>query len=249
MKIILVPFALATTVAMACDCYGPQSFCGVQAPPPPQWEYTPPDHNILGVKLGEVSYGMDVIVLQVFSGNVSAGDTIRVWGDCGLLCRRFVDTWTDGDTVMWGIHDVDYQGNTFCGTSYEQAGDYMITICGLNWLSYSNGTVSGQITSETQESMTLAAFQSTLGACIDGTTGIEEPRPIGQLLWDATGQQLSWQGANKPESIDVIDMTGRLVLSRRWRGDAILLAGLASEVVIVRVQLAEAILRERIVVR
>lgn len=51
------------------------------SPPPPFWEYTPPDHNILGVKLGEVSYGMDVLVLQSFSGSIAAGDTIA----CGAI--------------------------------------------------------------------------------------------------------------------------------------------------------------------
>lgn len=249
MRTLLLPALLISSATLACDCYGPPTFCGVQAPPPPFWEYTPPDHNILGVKLGEVAYGMDVLVLQVFSGNVSAGDTIRVWGDCGSLCRRFVNTWADGDTVMWGVHDVDYQGNTFCGTTYEQSGDYMITICGLNWLSYANGSVSGQITAEAEQSMTLAEFQSTLGACIDGTTGIHEPEATGQLLWDPAAQQLSWRGASAPEWIDVIDMTGRTVVSRPWRGAAIQLANIASEVVIVQVRYGDGIVRERIVVR
>ncbi|QQR86039.1 MAG: hypothetical protein IPJ76_15740 [Flavobacteriales bacterium] len=249
MRKLLALATLTATGAWACDCYGPQTFCGVQAPPPPFWEYTPPDHNILGVKLGEVSYGMDVLVLQSFSGSIAAGDTIRVWGDCGWLCRRFVDTWADGDTVVWGLHDADLQGNGTCAGAAEQPGDFMITICGLNWLGYANGSVNGQITDGTQQIMTLAEFQTTLGDCLAGTTGMEEQQADGQLLWDGIRQQLAWQGANTPVSIDVTDMNGRTVLSGRWRGEAIRLAGLASEVVIVRVRHAQGILRKRIVVR
>lgn len=192
---LFVGLALAAPAAVACDCYGPPTFCGVQAPPPPFWEYTPPDHIIMGVKLGESDHGMDVQVLQSFSGDVVPTDTIRVWGDCGVLCRVFVDTWSDGDTLILGIHDVDFLGNAACGTSLEQSGDYMIAICGRNWLNYTNGMVVGPITTETEESMTLAEFQATLSACLAGTTGIQEPMHAGQLLWDPSRQELSWLGA------------------------------------------------------
>jgi len=245
-----MPFVLSVTAALACDCYGPQSYCGVQAPPPPQWEYTPPDHNILGVKLGEVSYGMDVLVLQSFSGTIAAGDTIRVWGDCGWLCRRFVDTWADGDTVVWGVHDVDLLGNVDCpGGSNEQANEYMITICGHNWLSYSNGIVTGPITSESTQSMTLQEFQTALSGCLDFTAAIREPGHSGLITWNAANNQLTWKGANAPDRLDVLDAAGRVVLSRTWRGETITLKGIASEVLFVRVRHAGDMLHERIVVR
>lgn len=238
-----------THSSFACDCYGPQSFCGVQAPPPPMWEYTPPDHNILGVKLGEVSYGMDVLVLQSFSGTIAVGDTVRVWGDCGALCRRFIDTWGNGDTVIWGLHDVDYQGNSFCGGTLEQPGDYMITICGLTWLSYANGIVSGAITAETPQNMTLAEFITAMSGCLDAPSGIAEPAISVSLHWDATTQQLNWLGTQAPEHLEVIDLKGRVIMSRRWAGEAIALRGPAAQALIVRVRNAEGNLYERVVVR
>lgn len=248
MRIVLAPFALATTVALACDCYGPPTFCGVQATPPPFWEYVPPDHNILGVKLGEVSYGMDVLVLQVFSGSVVAGDTIRVWGDCGWLCRRFVDTWADGDTVLWGINDVDYMGNWECpGGGIEQAGEYMITVCGLNWLSYSNGTVSGQITAEVEQTMTLAEFSNNLSGCLNAT-GIAEPAAIDPLFWNSVDRTISWRGGGPPASLRVFDAAGRAVVERAWRGEVLALSELAFGVFVVAARTEAVVWRRRVVI-
>lgn len=247
MKKLVALVALASNAALACDCYGPQSFCGIQAPPPPQWEYAPPDHNILGVKLGEVSYGMDVLVLQVFSGDVIAGDTIRVWGDCGLLCRRFVDTWADGDTVLWGINDVDYMGNWECpGGGVEQAGEYMITICGLNWLSYTNGLVSGQVTAEVEQTITIAEFSNALSGCLAATSIAELPAND-PLYWNSLDRTISWRGGDPPTSLRVFDAAGRAVMERAWRGEPIMLSPMAPGVFVIVVYAKGHAWRKRIV--
>ncbi|MBL8011313.1 MAG: hypothetical protein JNJ64_11975, partial [Flavobacteriales bacterium] len=106
---------LAPALSLACSCFGPQTFCGTLAPPYPEPQWWVPDNIILAVKENSVAYGADVRVIQTFSGALQPGAVVRVWGDCGLLCRHYVDGVPDGDTVLWAIQDCDLSGNGSCG--------------------------------------------------------------------------------------------------------------------------------------
>ncbi len=77
--------------AQACSCFGPQSFCGTLDPPYEQPEWWIPDAVVLGVKLSSMAHGMDVLILNSFSGELHPGDTVTVWGDTGNLCRWYAD--------------------------------------------------------------------------------------------------------------------------------------------------------------
>jgi hypothetical protein len=239
---------MSTFATRACDCYGPQTFCGVQAPPPPFWEYAPPDHIILGVKLQEVDYGMDVLVLQSFSGSITA-DTVRVWGDCGLLCRVFVNTWADGDTLVLGLQDTDFSGNVLCGTALEQPGDYQISFCGQQWLSFVNGLVTGPILTEgAVENMTIPQFTAVLGGCL--STGIDDPADVGHLtLSGAPGSiALAWESAGEELELRVFDARGALIASRPWSGEPLRIPVATSGVYIARVRHGSRITHGRAVV-
>ena len=123
---------------MACSCFGPQTFCGTLDPPyeppmDPAWWI--PDAIVLGVKVASVAHGMDVELVTVFAGEAQVGDTVRVWGDTGLLCRMYADSWGVGDTVVWGLRWTDMAGGPL-----EQEGDYLISVCGTYWLEYQNGS-------------------------------------------------------------------------------------------------------------
>lgn len=142
---LLLPMALFSATLFACSCFGPQTFCGTLDPPyeEPQWWI--PDAIILGVKTAQADHGMDMEVVETLSGEPVPGEILRVWGDCGLLCRIYPSAWEIGDTVVWALKYTDLSGNGSCGTSLEQEGDYMISICGTYVLSYENGIVSGPI--------------------------------------------------------------------------------------------------------
>lgn len=240
---------LPLPMAFACDCYGPQSFCGVQAPPPPEWEYAPPEHIILAIKLQEVDYGMDVRVLQSFAGSITATDTIRVWGDCGLLCRVFVNTWANGDTIVLGLQDVDYSGNVLCGTSLEQLGHYQISICGRQWLAFENGLVTGPILTEgATESMTLEEFGTALSGClstgIEGVPGTEDPL----IISVGTSIQLSWPTPIQPADVQVYDVCGALLIHQPWNGSPIQFRMACDGVYVVVVHAGQRSIAHRIVI-
>lgn len=242
LTLILLP------MAYACDCYGPQSFCGVQAPPPLQWEYAPPEHIILGVKLQEVDYGMDVLVLHSFSGNITA-DTVRVWGDCGLLCRVFVDAWANGDTLVLGLQNVDYSGNVLCGTALEQLGHYQISICGRQWLAFENGLVTGPIlTEDSTETMTLEEFGTALRGCLP--TGIEEVSRTEDPSITTFGASiyLSWPTSIQPADVRVYDVSGALLESQPWNGSPIQFRMGCDGVYVVVVRIGQRSIARRIVI-
>ncbi len=129
----------------ACSCFGPETFCATLDPPYEEPQWWTPDIVILGKKTAQEAHGMDVEVLDVISGDVEAGDVLRVWGDCGLLCRVYPDAWSIGDTVVWALKFTDQMGNGLCGSELEQENDYMISICGTYYLDFDHGTVSGPI--------------------------------------------------------------------------------------------------------
>ena len=134
-KRYLIPLAIAASnAAFACSCFGPQTFCGTLNPQPPQFpdpQWWIPSDIIMAVKVNSVEYGADMKVVQTFSGTLQAEQVIRVWGDCGLLCRHYVDGVANGDTVIWALQHCDLSGNGACGTSFEQAGDYQLSVCGI----------------------------------------------------------------------------------------------------------------------
>lgn len=209
---ILALSVLSPALSLACSCFGPQTFCETLAPPYPEPQWWVPDNVILAVKEGSVAYGADVRVLQTFGGTLAPGAVVRVWGDCGLLCRHYVDGVPDGDTVLWAIQDCDLSGNGSCGTSLESSTDHQLSICGVYWLNYANGIVSGPLfTAGATESVSIDTFASLVSGCLatavpaaGGEDGVElmvvddRIRLVGGLLaegpelrvWDLTGRTL-----------------------------------------------------------
>ncbi len=232
---VLLAGGIATS-AVACSCFGPQTFCGVLDPPFPNPEWWIPESVVLGVKLDDVQYGMDIKVIQSFSGSLQVNDTVRVWGDCGLLCRHYATTWNVGDTVVWALMPTDLAGNSLCGTSYEQPGDHMISICGVYYLDYSAGMVSGPITTETPGSMSLEQFAQMVNDCsVTEVPGLEDP----DLFTLSYVEGVPWierRGAAAGMRLDILDGRGSVVVDRPWRGEPIALAGMTPGLYVVRVR-------------
>jgi hypothetical protein len=216
----LLPVAMATSNAvLACSCFGPQTFCETLNPQPPQFpepEWWIPSDIILAVKLGDHEYAADVKVLQVFSGNLQVADEIRVWGDCGLLCRHYVNG-NVGDTVLWAIQHCDLMGNGSCGTSFEDPGDYQLSICGIYWLGYANGVVSGPLTEAgAEQSVGLGEFQALVDGCLStGIRPVPAPDPI-NIRYDGGAPIISLRSGTA--DIILFDQLGQAVIRRMWNG-------------------------------
>ncbi|MBL7964773.1 MAG: hypothetical protein JNM31_13125 [Flavobacteriales bacterium] len=235
---VLLAGLLLAGPGWACSCFGPQTFCGTLDPPFPNPEYWVPDAVVLAVKLGEVQHGMDVKVLQSFAGALQSGDTVRVWGDCGALCRHYPGSWNDGDTVIWGFRFTDLTGNMICGTSYEQAGEYMISICGVYTLSYTAGVVTGPIVTETGESMSISQFEALVESCLSTSVYEQHESPALTLVGegDAFFVRLG-EGWGPEVTLSMHDVQGRSLLDQvNVRNDQrVHLTGLATGPVLVRV--------------
>lgn len=234
----VIPIALVinSSEAWGCSCYlPPQTFCGtvnaVDHPfADPAW--FAPHAIIVGVKLADVAHGVDMQVVQSFTGSLQNEEVIRVWGDCGNLCRRYTDGLAIGDTVVWAIQDCDGAGNNaFCGggESLEQPEHYQLSACGVYWLHYANGLVSGPLTTAgITESLSLVQFADLVENC-SYTMSVGDARAPEQpfFVWyanDAPVLELRSAGA----SIDLVvcDVRGCTVLSRKWDGAPLPITGL-----------------------
>lgn len=210
----------------------PGTFCETMEP-----EWYEPHIAVLGVKLNEVYYGMNVKILQVFHGDAEVGDTITVWGDNGALCRWYVGTWADGDTVVWGLHETDFLGNEITAgfpPDLEQPGDYHISICGTYWLPYTNGMITGPIAPGVT-SATVVQFWPAIVNCL--ATGISENLGAGGLLI-VDGEGAPWLSLREPvmSQLSITDASGRNVLTRNWDGMPLQLRGMAAGAYVVQVR-------------
>lgn len=214
--------ALAPLQAMACSCFGPQTFCATLDPPAPQFpepEWWIPSDIILAVRISDYEYAADVKVVRSFSGNLDAEDVIRVWGDCGLLCRHYVTGGNQGDTVLWALQQCDLWGNGSCGTSFEEEGDYQLSICGVYWLDYADGIVSGSLTEEGwAESMDLDQFETLIDGCLSTSTA-DLALPSTEVLYQ-DGELCIAAPTNGSTSTEVCvtDLSGRVMFHTGFQG-------------------------------
>ena len=213
-NIFIFLFSLSQVLPMAaCSCFGPQTFCGTLDPPYQQPEWWIPDAVVLGVKLSSTAHGMDILVLNAYAGQLHAGDTVRVWGDTGNLCRTYTGTWSIGDTVVWGLQHTDQAGGTL-----EQPEDYLISVCGVYSLEYTNDEVSGPITLENgNEVMSMGQFALLVTGCL--STGIEETGGMDPMVVSQgpNGTSITMATSERVQ-LRVSDAAGRTCIVRDWDG-------------------------------
>ena len=220
--VVLLLAGQASAPALACSCFGPQTFCSTLNPQPPEFpepQWWIPDAIVLVVKLADVEYGADVKVVQSFHGELQVDTVIRVWGDCGLLCRHYVNGPANGDTLLWAIQHTDLMGNGPCGTNFEQPQDWALSICGVYWLNFENGIVSGPLTVEgASESVTLQEFADLVSGCL--STGVNEvvAHEAIELLYVGGIPVISCGDIASDAELLIMDAQGRIVLRRRWNG-------------------------------
>ncbi len=248
--LLLVCAIAGLAPAFACSCFGPQTFCGTLYPQPPQFpdpQWWVPSDIIMAIKVNSVEYGADMKVVQIFSGTLQPEQVIRVWGDCGLLCRHYVDGLANGDTVIWALQHCDLSGNGSCGTSFEQAGDYQLSVCGIYWLGYENGVVSGPLFTEgANETVTLAEFAGLVNGCL--ATAVAGNGADDELIV-RDGDGGPWLSLPTPAryELTVLDAAGRVRLSRSWDGMPVQVRGLNAGAFVVRVRQGERSLVRKVV--
>ncbi len=220
LAIVLLSFVPA--ISKACSCFGPPTFCETLNPqyePPIDPSWWVPDHIVLGVKLTTVEYGVDLKVVQDFNGGLEVNEIIRVWGDCGFLCRLYNTGPADGDTVLWAIQSCDLSGNGGCGPSVEQSDHFQLSACGVYWLDYANGIISGPLYTEgASETISLEDFATLVGGCL--STGVNDPVALGARVQCVEGQLTitttgSWA---ELKNVFITDAAGRMLYAARFAG-------------------------------
>ncbi len=220
--LLVVLAALSGHPLQACSCFGPQTFCGTLNPQPPEFpepQWWIPDAIVLVVKLADVEYGVNVKVVQSFTGDLQVDTVIRVWGDCGLLCRHYVNGPSNGDTLLWAIQHTDLMGNGPCGTNFEQPQDWALSVCGVYWLNYDNGMVSGPLTVEgATETVTLQGFADLINGCLSTGVQVVAAYDAIQVRYVDGTPVLSCADIAQGADLLIMDAQGRAVLRRRWNG-------------------------------
>jgi hypothetical protein len=153
---------------------------------------------------------MDVRVIETLSGVPQAEDVLRVWGDCGLLCRVYPDAWEIGDTVIWALKYTDLMGNGMCGTELEQEGEWMISVCGTYYLDYQGGVVTGAIAEGVSE-LPYGDFLQFMSSCL--ATSIPEAQEEIPVEVSIIGMDLVFKvnGPIDGMSYDLYDAAGKQI--------------------------------------
>lgn len=245
--VLLIAAFLIKTSASACSCFGNNSYCESLAP---GW-FGNPDATAMVVKLTDYHYGITVKVVQTFGGTSLPEDTLTVWGDNGALCRIYLNGITVGDTMIFGMNETDLMGNTIWNSQYppdlEEVGDYMVSVCGVYALNVIDGQVSGWIDAPMVQTMSLQDFDALVSSCTLGV-GVGEAGEEGNELvvsYTPDGPVLRATLPLGNAQLTIVDAAVRVVLSRGWNGEPMVLGFGAAGVYAVRVRDAGREMRAR----
>lgn len=226
LPIAMLAACLRSSDASACDCFGNNSFCETLSP---TW-FVNPSTTVLAVKLDNHYYGIHVRIVQEIGGETLPDDTLMVWGDNGGLCRIYLNGFAVGDTVVFGLNHCDLWGNTITAgfpPDLEHVEDYQVSVCGVYWLNYEGGLVSGPITGPTTQSMTLDEFTQVVASCSQANgVAVHETAEALMVRYE---DGVPWLQLHDPGQarLTVRDMGGRDMLRRSWGGSSFPLSGLA----------------------
>lgn len=138
----------------ACSCAAsPEYFCQ-------SINMIAPDLIVLGVKTGQIQHGMSFRIIDIMQGEEQE-ENILIWGDNGNLCRVYVNTFSQDDTLVLAVFRLRNQ-STF--DTIEKKGDYELAICGRYYLGFHNNNVVGPISKDLNE-MTFNDFKDFNKTC------------------------------------------------------------------------------------
>ena len=173
---------------------------------------------IKGVKLKTVYHGMQIKIIEDLKQNLHA-DTIMVWCSDGNSFRVENSAWyNDADTLYMLITKTDLEGNDQGNLSeipddLEKPEDYMPIHCAFSILKYSNGFVTGRITSIQQNTtITLPDFFNQLptGFNLPNSERIIKlfPNPVSSELYITINSKVGL-----PLTTEIYNNNGQLVQS------------------------------------
>ena len=140
---VFLPFLLQSQSSFGCDCApSPDNFCQ-------SLRYN--EHVALVKVVANNGLFMDVVILDEIWNSFSE-DTITVIGQDGVNCSQWLSIFNLNDSLILGLQD------------WDMADTFNLSACGLYYLRYSNGQVTGNINpSSTSES--YQAFKAELATC------------------------------------------------------------------------------------
>jgi Secretion system C-terminal sorting domain len=143
-------------------------------------------------KIADYHYGMRVRCLATIGGQ-SPADTLLIWGDNGILCRKSTGNYLTGDTLILALQKCDKSGNTLFTPLYpgglESSADYQLSGCGVYCLRVNRGFVLGAVTAATQQQLPLHQllnqYCGSQGASVTApsTAVLIGPNPVADQLF------------------------------------------------------------------
>lgn len=102
---------------------------------------------------------MEVEIITVYKGKEKR-KKIRIWGDNGMLCRPYINTFGLHKYYLIGLYNCSQSSNP---DALEKPDHYFVSVCGSYWLNVNNTdkTVSGNI-AKNQQKTTLSEIKSKL---------------------------------------------------------------------------------------
>jgi hypothetical protein len=177
---------------------------------------------IKGVKLKTVYHGMQIKVLEDIKQNLHE-DTIMVWCSDGASFRvEYSASYNDTDTLYMLITKTDLEGNdqgdlNEIPDDLEKPEDYMPIHCAFSILKYSNGFITGRITSIQQDTIISESDflnQLPTGFNLPNSERIIKlfPNPVSSELYITINSKVGI-----PLTTEIYNSTGQLVQSSKNR--------------------------------
>ena len=175
------------------------------------------DIVVLAYKVMDMQHGMKIKVVEVIDGS-EIRDTLTVWGDNGILCRIYTAAFAINDTLVFGLHNCDLLG----GVTLEQTDHYQISVCGIYWLGYSKGVVSGSIGNGVN-SLSLNAFKQYHFGCMP--VGLEDHTSSLKLYPNPFSSSTTIELPSEPHTLTIYDIVGNKVREEQVSGKTIIERG------------------------
>jgi hypothetical protein len=153
--LVFLPFLFQFQTSFGCDCApSPDNFCQ-------SLRYN--EHVALVKVVANNGLFMDVVILDEIWNSFSE-DTITVIGQDGVNCSQWLSIFNLTDTLILGLQD------------WDMVDTFNLSACGMYYLSYSGGQVTGNI-NPSSSSESYPAFKADLATCsplaVDNETQIE----------------------------------------------------------------------------
>ncbi|MCR8924389.1 hypothetical protein NO559_16570 [Dasania sp. GY-MA-18] len=131
---------LSSQASLACQCLWQGSF---------NKAYQQADLIVSGKVLEHKGNAADFEINKILKGKEFL-EIIRLWGDTGKLCRPNIYGFPEHSEWVLALHKITevpaggFNPNT-PSFSYGRVGDYSLSNCGVYWLKYEHGFISGNL--------------------------------------------------------------------------------------------------------